>query len=176
MRDLEVYSKLTQGFTTREVAAEHGIDHTTVSRIGHAVDKWLRPQWMEHILDIRVRHCESLMHVFQEAMAAWEKSKTDAVTITEKSGNSGGEKGGPYDEKATQTKAQAGNPSFLAEARSALAEVRKIWGADAPAKTEVSTGGGFGGKPLDEMRADYYRGKLLELEEAKRKQLEPQPN
>lgn len=169
VRDLEIYACLQRGETTTATAKKFGLTQPRIVQIGQSVDKWLRPQWMDHILDIRVRHCESLTHLFCEAMAAWERSKLDAVTVTKKAGNKPGEHGGPFDEESTQTRGQAGNPAFLAEARAALADIRKIWAADAPVKHEVS-GMAFGGKPLDELRAEYFKRQLAKLEQAKKEQ------
>ena len=138
-RQLEIYHRATCGSEgQRAIASAFHVSQQYVSQTVRKIDQWLAPQWMESIREMKANHTERLLHIFREAMAAWERSKLDAVAVTTKTGNKPGEQGGPYDETATQTRGQSGNPTFLSEARGALAEIRKIWGADAPLKVEHS--------------------------------------
>lgn len=96
------------------------------------VNDWLVPRYAEDIRGIKAKHTHCLEVVFAEAMTAWEESKRPAVTTTVETDEDGKKV------KKTQTRYQCGNPSFLAEARDALEQIRKIWGADAPSKVEHS--------------------------------------
>jgi hypothetical protein len=81
---------------------------------------------------------ERLDHIISEAMQGWERSKkdkrsgvkrTDSLPPEERSGAGELVKAG---EQVTQTaEEQVGDPTFLQEAREALADQRRIWGLDA---------------------------------------------
>ena len=145
LRDLEIYAGLAEGRTTRDVAEQYGIDHSRVVRIGQKIDKWLAPQWMDRIRELKARQTESLMHVFREAMGAWRDSKRDAVSSTDRTSEKHGT------ETSVTTKGQCGNPSFLSEARAALADIRKIWGADAPVDPGDTQSDRVSGRPREEV-------------------------
>jgi hypothetical protein len=53
-------------------------------------------------------------------------------------GNRPGDQGGPYDEKSTERKHQAGDPRFLTIVGSCIESRRKILGLDAPAQVQMS--------------------------------------
>jgi hypothetical protein len=124
VRDLDIYAGLAEGKSTRQLGEEFDLPFQQVVRIGQKIDKWLAPQWMERIQEIKAWHTECLMTIFQESMAAWQASKMDAVSMTEKSTVTG-------DEISVTREEQCGDPSFLSTARAALAEIRKIWGVEA---------------------------------------------
>jgi hypothetical protein len=151
-RDLQIYARLCEGQTTREVAKEFDLTHGRIVQLGQQIDRWLAPQLMDSIREIKARHTEHLMHIFRQAMAAWERSKLDSVATTEKSINHGEH---PGTETAMTTKTQAGHPAFLAEARAALSDIRKIWGADAPVDVRMEGELRVAGMPLDDARRLY---------------------
>jgi hypothetical protein len=74
-------------------------------------------------------------------MRAFERSQEDAVTVTTTTGRFKVTKDGETiplpDEEKVQRVGQAGCPGLLAEVRNALADIRSLWGLDAPKKTEL---------------------------------------
>lgn len=93
----------------------------------------------------KARQVEILMRIVSEAMSAWDRSKADAVTVKTTTGaaeaenDTAGEKTEvPAARKETTRKGQAGAPAFLAEARSAMADVRKILGLDEADASEAT--------------------------------------
>lgn len=181
-RDLEIYHYLKQKHSTREVAAimeKSGtkVSHETVRLVGIKIDEWLRVQWMDNIRGIMVQQSEALMEIFQQAMEAWELSKCDKLTVTEKIGD--------VDELpeiiTKREHNKTGDAKFLSEARGALADIRKIWGAETKASAfNGDAGDEFDptGMTRDEARAEYFeqQAKLLREREARAEQLEPQVN
>lgn len=127
-RNLEIYTLICEGkLTGAEIGKRFGITQQRVCQLRDAVERWARPQWAGKIDAIKESQAKLLMHLFQEAMEAWERSKLDAVSkVSEVGGRSGAK-------KSTTTKGQAGDPRFIAEARAALADIRKIWGANTQA-------------------------------------------
>ena len=124
---MSVYAAVVRGDRSyREIAGEFKISKARVCQLVKKINGWLWPQRMDEIREIKAEHTERLLHVYGEAMAAWERSKLDEETTRVKTGGQHGP------EKSRVRKGQAGNPAFLQEARAALAEIRRIWGADAP--------------------------------------------
>lgn len=130
---LEIYAKVCEGKTHRQIGLEHNLSHSHVTHIAGKVNNWLIPRWVERAETIKAQHTESLMHVFRESMAAWERSKQDARRRTVKHGKEGLE-------RTRITKGQSGDPRHLQNAMQALEDIRKIWGANEPVKAELSGG------------------------------------
>jgi len=126
-RDLEIYRMICDGRKTHTEISEEfkGIGRQTVSKVGRKIDDWLAPQLMESIRVIKARHTQHLMVIFREAMNAWDCSKCVDTKVAVSEGD------GQYMTTTTQ-QSHVGNPAFLTQARQALAEIRGIWGADAP--------------------------------------------
>jgi hypothetical protein len=131
-----------KGLSDAKIAAE--IDKAGLGEITHqGVNKMLRRvearffrEMTERIAGVKASQTKALMTVYREAMDAWERSKQTAKTLTKQVGGAGPGPGG-VERVTTQLRDQDGDPRFLTEARAALAEVRKIWGADAPEKKKL---------------------------------------
>lgn len=147
---LAAYAEVIRGQRTgiplSHVAESRGIARQTLHEHVQKIAAWLRPQLMEEIRHIRFQHADHLLHIFAEAMQAWERSKEDAVEQSDTTGGAGG------DTTTVKRRKQAGNPAFLAEARAALESIRKMWGADEPQRFEMNFGGEVrvAGIPRDE--------------------------
>ena len=148
IRDLEIYSSVCKGETQKTVGDRYELTPQRVFQIVNDIDAWLAPQLMGRIREIKCNHTTRLMHIYQEAMAAWERSKEDAVSATE---TTGGEKGGSL---STTRKGQCGNSAYLETARGALKEIREIWGADAPLQIEHSGEVRVAGVTIQQARAE----------------------
>lgn len=125
-QQLAIYAEAIRGTPYTKIGERHGCTRSNVCKLVKKINEWLWPQRMEQVREIKAEHTESLMVIFREAMAAWERSKRPEGTIRVKHGGQHGK------ERSRTLKGQAGNPAFLQEARAALAEIRRIWGADAP--------------------------------------------
>lgn len=132
-RQWAMYLMVRQGKSFRSVGAEFELHFTSVQKMCQRVDVFLGALYRDKVLELRVSHTVSLEHVFSEAMTAWEKSKEPGITET-----SGDTPKGPTSE--TKKVYQCGNPAFLGEARSALADIRKIHCVDKNPKVMDLTG------------------------------------
>lgn len=177
-KQLEMFYAICQGKTYREVAAEHGVkSHTNIIEIVRRVKNWLIPQWADDIRGIKAQQTQSLLHIFGEAMKAWEKSKEQAVTVRRKgvsleSDTKAGAISLPAVETTETTVWQCGDPRFLSEARAALREIREIWGANAPIKVEHSGELRVAGETVEEAN----RQLLERVEQVKARLLQPGDN
>lgn len=148
--EIAVYADYISGGTILSLMAKYGYASTnSITAIVKKIDKWLIPQFMGDIRAIKCQHTERLLHIVSEAMAAWERSKRDKVQFEHERDDTG---------RLTLLKmkreAQAGNPTFLATAMKALEDVRKIWGADAPVRMEVSGEIRVAGRTILEARTE----------------------
>lgn len=130
-RDMEIYSHVCDGNTTRDTAAKFSLTSGRITQICQRIDQWVYGQHAARVKEIKSNHTTRLMHLYQEAMTAWEKSKLDAEVLTV-------ETSGEDTKKRIQRHGQAGDPRFLAEARDALFQIREIWGANEPEKVQLS--------------------------------------
>ncbi len=130
-RDIEIYNKVASGGRTyAEIGEEYGnLTAGRISQIVRRVDEYIFPQLVDDIRKIKIEQTGELQHVYREAMDAWERSKQDEVTVRDGFTPMG-------TTKITTKKGQVGNPAFLNVAMKAKEDIRKIWGADAPLRTE----------------------------------------
>lgn len=103
---------------------------------------WAREQWrtscIDSIAQLKQRELGRIDHLEIEAYRGWQRSCKPALIEHEKSGNRPGDQGGPYDERSTERKHQAGDPRFLTIVGSCIESRRKILGLDAPAQVQMS--------------------------------------
>lgn len=160
--------------TTRQIAHELDIDHSTVVRMLDRVEKRLLESVNADVLQVKLRQTQQLERLLSEAVSEWERSKLPVEverTVTKATELTGQEVAPLWpetgeDEEPTgapkpqvtlpavevtttrEVRGQTGNPALLAQARGALADIRAIWGLDAPQKQDVTTDG----KPLNQVR------------------------
>lgn len=133
------------------------LNHGTVCRMIWRQEKILAAEFVERAEEIKARQTMMLDHMARDAYAEYERSKlgsvTTKVTTDAPEGDPGdadsADRADPQpsaDAKVeTTTKGQTGDPALLAQARGALADIRKIWGLDSPEKKEI---GGAPNRPL----------------------------
>jgi hypothetical protein len=83
---------------------------------------------------VKARQIQQLEHIRAEAMAAWHRSKADAVRRRQRRSEGAGT-GTAIAEVVTE--AQHGEARYLTEARGALADQRKLLGLDAPQQLQL---------------------------------------
>jgi hypothetical protein len=146
-RDLEIYHRhKIGGIRQRVLADEHRVTQGRIAQIIGEVEPWVLAQFVTDVEYHKRKQSKILEGLAQEAIEAWERSQHDAVTTkeskpriqaevdTELESGELGESEPPNVE--TTTKGQTGDPRMIEQARGCFADIRKIWGVDAPAKTE----------------------------------------
>ncbi len=106
-------------------------------------------QMKEQVEGVKARQTDALLLIYDEAMMAWERSKTANKSITKRiDTRAAKEEGGATgsEQVTTHIEDQDGDPRFLDQARAALADIRKIWGIDAPQRHRH--GGDEGAPPI----------------------------
>jgi len=142
--ELKVWKLLSQGKTPTAIANQLGLARQSVHRIIRRVEARYNTSIMATVAEIKARQAIMLEGAMDEAMSAWERSKNPSKRIRKQSGKGGveGRAGQSNEHVETQVESQVGDPRYLAEARAALADLRKLYGLNAPAK---SSDGAFGG-------------------------------
>lgn len=125
----------TQGYTQVEIAEQLGISERTVRRHLTSHNRRLMLKLTSRAEAERARQVTVLAQITSKALRGFERSAEDAVTIKV---TSEGADEGSQEKTETTTKGQAGAPAFLAEARGAMADVRKILGLDEPTDDETN--------------------------------------
>ena len=145
-----------QGLSERKIALElekAGLERITqqgVSAMLIRVEARALKEMAERVGGLKAKQTQALWHIYQEAMDAWRRSQQSAKSVTKHldggavppAGESGRPALGGGERVTTQIRDQDGDPRFLDQARAALADLRKIWGLDAPHKVAPTTPAG----------------------------------
>jgi predicted transcriptional regulator len=151
-RELRTLELATLGWSQHQIAADLGISQAAVSKILKRVELRLLRELSETVDRQKVRQTVRLEHVFAEAMRAWTESKADRTRRRQRKSESGA--GASLAELTVEN--SHGDPRYLGEARQALADVRKLWGLDAPQKVDLRASQ----NPYDAMTEDDLRAEL----------------
>ena len=145
-REAHAWQLRQQGCTHQRIAGDLGVDRSTVTAMLARIDRRALAQLNAAVELLKVEQTEILRDVVYEARQAWEKSKSPAVakkvTKTKKPGDDKGEGDADADVTAQESmtqEVQCGDVAYLAQVRAALADIRKVWGLDAPVKNANTT-------------------------------------
>lgn len=130
----------TRGWTQDRIARELKLTQAGVSLILKRVVKRVLKDLGDDIVARKVEQEARLEHVVDEMMQAWERSKPVEV---------GAEGETVIVPANAQNRNPEGDPRFIEQYRNALADIRKIWGVDAPTKLE------HGGKNDEPIKVQY---------------------
>ncbi len=154
-RDLElrIWTLLSEGKTPSKIAREVGIARQSVHRIIRRVEAKYNQAIASRVVRLKARQARALEAVLVEALDAWERSKGPARRVRKETGHPGpgdsprgkrssdlrsgkrtgdSRTGARTDLTRTEVESRVGDPRFLTEARQALADMRKLYGLDAP--------------------------------------------
>lgn len=124
-------------WTHERIAAEIGVDRSTITKmLGRMWTRGSKRQ-QERVEAYREEHTAMLEHIADEAMQAWSASKG-----MKKDARRRKQADKEYEENRATSK--DADPRFLSEARSALADIRAVWGVDAARKTALTNEDGNG--------------------------------
>lgn len=136
--ELRVWNLLSQGRTASGIARALDLTQSGVSGIIRRVEKRYEELVVASVGEMKARQARILERIADEAMDAWGRSQKSAQKVVKEEGTvptKGGEEG-TIDITKTSVERRDGDPRFLAEARAALADLRDIYGLNAPKKPE----------------------------------------
>lgn len=132
-REMRAFELRQQLWTHERIAKELGVERSAVTKMLKRISRRYSDKLEEEVKRIRAEHTLHLEHMADEAMQAWVSSKQPAKDARRRKTARRGE------EEENRVQTQNADPRFLAEARAALADIRDIWGADAPTKVAATT-------------------------------------
>lgn len=166
-RQLEIYHAVCTGRSYADVAEDYNVTPGAISASYHKVRKWIIPEWLTDIRELKTDQTTRLMHIFNESMEAWRNSKK--VKITRKFREGENTKGG-FSEEVVEQRETSGEPAFLQMAMNALKSVRDIWGIDEPLVVKHTGEVRVAGRSMEDVRAealeriDKARARIIEIE------------
>lgn len=143
-----VWELRCMGYTQTYIGDTLGVTQATISRDLKWCFKTHTDTLMNDVGRVQAEQLGVLEYVRQEALEAWRLSKEEAMEVARKSlqAQSGTGQGGTAQtgtvvkplEQTTKVKSQTGHVPYLAEARAAMSDIRKIVGADRPKKIALT--------------------------------------
>ena len=135
-RELRALELVVLGWSQHDIATELGVSQAAVSKMLRRAEAHVLRELTTVIEQQKARYTLRLEHVYREAVRAWEQSKTDTTRRRQRKTQPGsGGTSATIAEIVVEN--QHGDPRYLEAARKAMADLRKLWGVDAPQKLEV---------------------------------------
>jgi hypothetical protein len=134
-REFDTIERHLRGMSQRQIATDLQISQAAVSKILARVEQRALRDHAELVMRMKGQQTLQLDHIRQQAMAAWHASKTEATRRRQRRVEGGTDEAQTIAEVTIES--TYGDPRYLAEARAALTDLRKLWGLDAPQKLDV---------------------------------------
>jgi hypothetical protein len=134
-RDRAIYARFLRGVSLDELVEAFTTTPPVVKRAIQRGQQEAAAKFAD-AARVRLMQSEQLELIFREALVAWEESKK-GHEITKVSSAGGPDADKRKAEKTTRK--QAGDPRFLSQATSALADLRRLWRLEAPAAANDPT-------------------------------------
>ena len=127
-----------EGHSQHEIAAELRVSQAAVSKILRRADERALAEITDRVERHKVRQSQRLERIYVQATRAWEASKADTTRRRQRKSDpdgSGSGDGQTVAEIVIETR--HGDPRYLDVSRRTLADLRKVWGLDAPQQVDV---------------------------------------
>lgn len=161
LRETRVMEQILEGRTQHQIAESLGISQPAVSKIARRMEERLLADLSLTAGRQRARHTLRLEHLYAEAMRAWRDSQQDATRRRQRKSEGTAAGGTTFAELVSENR--HGDPRYLDEARKALADLRKVWGVDAPERLAVQAAMPFASLSDTALQAEIERqNRLLE--------------
>jgi predicted transcriptional regulator len=158
-RERRALELAVQGSSQHQIASDLGISQAAVSKLLTRVEARVLRDLAETLERQKARHTLRLEHLYSEAMRAWTDSQADATRRRQRKSRGGR---GEATVAEIVTENQHGDPRYLDEARKMLADLRKLWGLDAPQKVDLRAARNpYGDLSEDALREEIARQERL---------------
>jgi predicted transcriptional regulator len=159
-RELRAIELSVLGWSQHQIAGDLGISQAAVSKLLKRVEERMLRELTETMERHKARQTQRLEHHYAEAMRAWDQSKADSTRKRQRK-TQGGSGGNDATLAEVVSENQHGDPRYLEVARKALADVRKVWGLDAPHQLDVQTQSPYQGLTEEELRQELAHQQRL---------------
>ncbi len=154
-QQFEVYQFVISGHSSVTASRKFGISKVTVSKIIREVNRYLFRLNLAEIKLLKSEHTERLYSIYEQAMSEWRRSQQNAEVETTTVSPDG------EVTVANKISGSIGNAGLLQTALDALAQIREIWGANAPISVQHSHDVRVAGLSADDAR-ETMAGRLID--------------
>jgi DNA-binding CsgD family transcriptional regulator len=133
LREVQVLEQILDGRRQHQIATALNISQPAVSKIARRLEERLLADVAFKVDRQRARQTLRLEFIYQESIGAWHASKQESLRRRQRKADGGD--GGTIAEIVSENR--DGDPRYLDEARRALADLRTIWGIDAPNRMSI---------------------------------------
>lgn len=135
-RESKAWAMRARGWSQIRIAAELGMSQPGVSRLLRRIERRALKRMSRSVQSIKAVQHAQFEHVIQEALEAWDRSKTPRKRAARKTAGDG-QGGGDDTVETTEVVERDGDCSYLYAAMNAMGGQRSLWGLDvAPALQE----------------------------------------
>jgi len=134
LRELQVMAQILEGRSQAQIAADFGISQPAVCKIVRRIEERLLADVTWKVDRQRARHSLRLEFLYAEAIRAWRASQTDGLRKRQRKTDGAS---GSVSVAELVSEPRHGDPRYLDEARKALADLRTLWGLNAPDRLTV---------------------------------------
>jgi hypothetical protein len=150
-----VLEHLLAGRTQHQIAEAVGISQPGVCKIVRRVEERLLADLAYKAERQRARQTLRLEHIYGQAMHAWEGSKQEGLRRRQRKTEHESGTGSTVAELISENR--HGDPRYLDEARKVLADMRKLWGIDAPERVSIDASTRYASMSDDALEAELLR-------------------
>jgi predicted transcriptional regulator len=161
VRELRVREWMVQGWSQTRMAAALGVSQPAIHKIIRRIEDRAFQELAHRLEQEKAKQTLQLQYLVAESLQAWEQSTGDATRRRQRKTTGSAADGGATVAEVT-SETQYVDPRFLEEARKILADVRRIWGLDAPQRLDVRADTDrFAGWSEEALRAEFERHRHL---------------
>jgi DNA-binding CsgD family transcriptional regulator len=132
-REARVWTLVAQGKSPGYIAQELGYKLNSVYVLIRRIEKRYNEMTVASMGEMKARQVHQLQSIVEASLQAFEESKKPASKVTHEKGTMGGERGETdIDITKSTVEKQVGDHRFLETAVHCLADIRGIYGLDAP--------------------------------------------
>lgn len=136
-RERQAWDLRQQNWTLIRIARELKVSESAICQILQRVSRRVLGKLAEDVEQVKREQTARLERLADEVYQEWTRSKGPKKTVIRRTTKGEGEDAPVVEETTTQSaEEQIGDMGCIDRLRDLMADVRKIWGADAPIKTE----------------------------------------
>jgi len=132
-REERAWDLRLKGLSHARIADEIGVDRTTVTKILQRVRKRTQAKVDQDVDQHRSEMIAKYEKIYAEAMVAWEASKGQSKTATQKDSEKFGK------ETSVRIEEEHGDPRYLQAAMTAMKDLQKLVGTDVQPRLQEAT-------------------------------------
>jgi hypothetical protein len=156
LREIKAMQLHLEGHHQHEIAQALGVSQPAVSKMLRRIEERLLIDLSWRVDRQRARQSLRLEFIYAESVRAWRASQADGLRRRQRK-TDGPNRSGSTTVAELVSENRHGDPRFLDEARRALADLRTLWGVDAPERVAVATTNRFASMSDAALQAEVAR-------------------